>query len=100
MLCFKRERDLNRLRRFQPMPAKTLLPMPTAALPRGESHLLLGNERAELAARIFADGWRAGLLTLGGIALVGFFGYLDYLTGPELSFAIFYLVPIDRKSVV
>jgi GGDEF domain-containing protein len=31
---------------------------------------------------------------VGGFALVAVIGFLDYLTGPELSFAIFYLVPI------
>lgn len=56
--------------------------------------MLLGNDRAELAARIFVGGWRAGLLAAWGFALVGFLAVLDYLTGPDMSFAIFYLVPI------
>lgn len=79
------------------MPGKALVSTPpttTTHLPRGDSDLILGNERAELAARVFVDGWRGCLLALAGFALVGVIGFLDYATGPELSFAIFYLVPI------
>ncbi len=56
--------------------------------------MLLGKERAELVSRVFLDGLHGLLLTLGGALLVGFIALLDYWTGPELSFAIFYLVPI------
>jgi diguanylate cyclase (GGDEF)-like protein len=73
---------------------KTLLPAPPETPLRGDSHMILGNERAELAGRVFIDSWRGLLLTAGGLALVAVIGFLDYLTGPELSFAIFYLVPI------
>jgi diguanylate cyclase (GGDEF)-like protein len=73
---------------------QTLMPAPPAALPRGDSHLILGNERAELAGRVFIDGWRGLLLAAAGLALVAVIGFIDYLLGPSLSFAIFYLVPI------
>ncbi len=33
-------------------------------------------------------------LTLWGLVLAGLVGIVDYLTGPELSFSIFYLIPI------
>jgi signal transduction histidine kinase len=33
-------------------------------------------------------------LMIVGLVLVGLIGALDYLTGPELSFSIFYLIPI------
>jgi NtrC-family two-component system sensor histidine kinase KinB len=36
---------------------------------------------------------RSSLILLG-LVLVGLIGALDYLTGPELSFSIFYLIPI------
>jgi diguanylate cyclase (GGDEF)-like protein len=62
--------------------------------PHADSHMLLGKERTELASRVFMDGLYGLLLALGGGLLVGLIGLLDYATGPELSFAIFYLVPI------
>jgi len=34
-------------------------------------------------------------LTLIGFALVAFVGLLDYLTGYELSFSVFYLIPVS-----
>jgi len=58
------------------------------------SQMVLGTDRSELPGRVFIDGWHGLLLALGGLALVGVIGVLDYLTGPDLSFAIFYLVPI------
>jgi diguanylate cyclase (GGDEF)-like protein len=67
---------------------------PPTPQPRGVSQLILGKERAELAARVFFDGWRGLLVAVGGFALVAVIAFIDYLTGPELSFAIFYLVPI------
>ena len=67
---------------------------PPRPQPRSESHLILGDERAELAARVFTDSWRGLLLSVGGFGVVGVIGVLDYLTGPELSFVIFYLLPI------
>lgn len=76
------------------MSAKTLIPIQPTPTPRGDSHLILGNERTELASRVFVDGWRAVLLAFGGLSLAAVIGFLDYATGPELSFAIFYLVPI------
>jgi signal transduction histidine kinase len=33
-----------------------------------------------------------------GFALVGLVGLLDYLTGPELSFSIFYLIPVSMVA--
>jgi diguanylate cyclase (GGDEF)-like protein len=72
----------------------TLLQSSPSAHSRGDSRLILGNERADIAGRVFVDGWRGLLLALGGFSLVAVIGFLDYLTGPELSFAIFYLVPI------
>jgi diguanylate cyclase (GGDEF)-like protein len=80
--------------RISIMVNKNLLQAPPAAPLRGDSHLILGNERTELAGRVFVDGWRGLLLALGGFGLVGIIGFLDYLNGPDLSFAIFYLVPI------
>ena len=47
-----------------------------------------------LGIRVFVAGWRAFLLAVSGFSLVAVIGFLDYITGPELSFAIFYLVPI------
>jgi diguanylate cyclase (GGDEF)-like protein len=73
---------------------KSLLNSPPAPHPRADSRLILGNERTELAGRVFVDAWRALMLAVGGFTLVAFIGFLDYLNGPELSFAIFYLVPI------
>lgn len=73
---------------------KTLMPAPPAMLPRGDSLLILGDERAELASRVFIDGWRGLLLAAAGLGLVAVIGFIDYLLGPRLSFAIFYLVPI------
>ena len=75
------------------MATKTLIPMQISQ-PRGDARLILGNDRTELAGRVFVDGWRGLLLALSGFALVAVIGFLDYATGPELSFAIFYLVPI------
>jgi len=56
--------------------------------------MLLGKERAELASHVFARGIRALMVTTGGAALVLVIGTLDFYTGPEISFAIFYLIPI------
>ena len=47
-----------------------------------------------LAGRIFIDGWRGLLLGAAGMLLVASIGLFDYATGPDLSFAIFYLIPI------
>ena len=60
----------------------------------GESHRLLGAERTELATRIFMDGWRAVALALAGFGLVVAISLFDYHSGPELSVAIYYLIPI------
>jgi diguanylate cyclase (GGDEF)-like protein len=37
---------------------------------------------------------KVAFLTLGGLALTAVIAYLDYLTGPYLSFGIFYLIPV------
>jgi diguanylate cyclase (GGDEF)-like protein len=76
------------------MVQQTLLPVSAMPQPRGDSHLILGNGRAELAGRVFIDGWRGLLLATGGMGLIAIIGIVDYLLGPKLSFAIFYLVPI------
>ncbi|MBI3822123.1 MAG: diguanylate cyclase [Planctomycetes bacterium] len=69
-----------------------------ASLPRSpvrvDSPLILGKDRGELASRVFVEGWRGLVLAAGGFALVAVIAGFDYLMGPELSFAIFYLVPI------
>ncbi len=44
--------------------------------------------------RVFLAGWRGLALAVGGFTLVSVIGFLDFATGPEVSFAIFYLVPI------
>jgi diguanylate cyclase (GGDEF)-like protein len=62
--------------------------------PREHAHRLLGRERAELAGRVFIDGWPGLLLGLGGALLVAAIGLLDSITGRGFSFAIFYLIPI------
>ena len=36
---------------------------------------------------------------LGAVLLAGFLGLTDYLTGPELSFSIFYLIPISVATL-
>jgi diguanylate cyclase (GGDEF)-like protein len=64
------------------------------APPRIESQRFLGGERAELANRVFCDGWRGALLAIATFGLVAFISLCDYLTGPELSFTVFYLIPI------
>lgn len=61
---------------------------------RIDSPLVLGNERTELASRVFVDGWHGLLLAMGGFTLVAVIGFFDSLMGPKLSFGIFYLVPI------
>jgi diguanylate cyclase (GGDEF)-like protein len=76
------------------MVQQTLLPASALPQPRGDSRLILGNGRAELNSHVFIDGWRGLLLTLGGLGLIAVIGVVDYLLGPRLSFAIFYLVPI------
>jgi diguanylate cyclase (GGDEF)-like protein len=75
------------------MVKRTLIESPPVQ-PREHSHRLLGQERTELAGRVFIDGWRGLLLGVGGTLLVATIGFLDYATGPDLSFAIFYLIPI------
>ena len=66
----------------------------TPTFPRKEAHRLLGEEHAALANRVFLDGWRGLLLPVGGLALIGLIGVLDYFIGPKMSFAMLYLVPI------
>jgi diguanylate cyclase (GGDEF)-like protein len=66
--------------------------------PRKESHRLLGEERTALAHRVFLAGWRGLLLPLGGLALISLIAALDYVSGPKLSFAILYLVPIAMSA--
>lgn len=66
----------------------------SALQPREHALRLLGQERTELVNRVFIDGWRGLLLGVGGALLVATIGLLDYITGKNLSFAIFYLIPI------
>jgi hypothetical protein len=33
-------------------------------------------------------------LLLIGLVLIGLIGAVDYVTGPELSFSVFYLIPV------
>src|SRR5205085_1126305 len=40
------------------------------------------------------DGLLGMLLLVGGLVLVGLVGLFDYLTGPYLSFSLFYLLPV------
>jgi diguanylate cyclase (GGDEF)-like protein len=40
------------------------------------------------------DGWRGLLLGALGLALVGVIALFDHCTGPELSFGVFYFLPI------
>lgn len=51
------------------------------------------NPPAQRAARLLA-GLREGGLVLGGLLLVVLIGVLDWHTGPQLSFTIFYLIPV------
>jgi diguanylate cyclase (GGDEF)-like protein len=48
----------------------------------------------QLSTAIFLDGFRAGLLIAGGLALVALISFIDYCTGPHLSLSIFYLIPV------
>lgn len=65
---------------------------------QSDSNLILGNDRADIANYVFLDGWRGFLLAIGGGLLVTLIGSLDWFTGPEISFAIFYLVPIGLAA--
>ena len=38
--------------------------------------------------------WPRWFLTLGGLALIYFVGYIDYLSGPELSPQVLYILPV------
>ena len=42
---------------------------------------------------------RTNLLT-SGISSVVIIGFLDYITGPEISFSIFYLIPISVVALI
>jgi diguanylate cyclase (GGDEF)-like protein len=42
----------------------------------------------------WGDGWRGALLGALGLALVGGIALFDHWTGPELSFGVFYFLPI------
>lgn len=66
----------------------------TSAQLRIEPRRLLERERVALARQVFLAGWSGLALALGGFSLVAVIGVFDYLTGPQLSFAIFYLAPI------
>lgn len=69
--------------------------MPTLTPPpHADSARVLGDERTEHANRVFLRGLSGLLLAMGGGLLVSVIAGLDYLTGPELSVTIFYLVPI------
>jgi hypothetical protein len=57
---------------------------PVSSWPGGLSHRLHG----------FLLGQSPGLLTAAGLFLVAVLGVLDYLTGPDLSFLIFYVGPV------
>jgi diguanylate cyclase (GGDEF)-like protein len=50
--------------------------------------------RQDLVASTFCGGGLGLLLALGGLVLIAVIGWLDLCTGHELSFAIFYLIPI------
>jgi diguanylate cyclase (GGDEF)-like protein len=63
-----------------------------------ESARHLVAEQSELDGRVFLDGYRAILLTLTGFALVVIIGMLDFVTGPDLSVGIFYLLPIALSA--
>ncbi|MBI2807858.1 MAG: diguanylate cyclase [Planctomycetes bacterium] len=55
---------------------------------------LLGQDHARHADQVFLGGWHGLVLGVACLALVAIIALLDLATGPELSFAIFYLVPI------
>jgi diguanylate cyclase (GGDEF)-like protein len=61
---------------------------------RDVADLHAGNGVTDLAAQIFVNGLQGFFLAVGGLGLVAIIGVLDYATGPEFSFAIFYLLPI------
>ena len=63
---------------------QSLIPLAAKAAVR-----LPGRLPARLPARLYD-----GLLAVGGVALTGLIALLDYVTGPELSFGIFYLIPV------
>ncbi len=73
---------------------KSMLLAGSPAPLRDLSPRILGEERTELGHRVFLSGWRGFLLAIGGFSLVAVIALLDFVTGPEVSFAIFYLVPI------
>src|SRR5579871_302407 len=54
---------------------------PTQAVPSGRGQIL------------FSSLLRRGMLVPGGLALVGLIAFLDYVTGPDLSVTLFYLIP-------
>jgi len=54
----------------------------------------LDAEKSQFARGIFLDGWRGALLALACFGLAAFIAWLDNLTGPDLSFGLFYLLAI------
>jgi diguanylate cyclase (GGDEF)-like protein len=54
-----------------------------------------GGSPAERSLLTWLEGAPAYLVFPAGLALIGLTGLTDYLLGPELSFAVFYLLPIS-----
>ncbi len=65
-------------------------PPPPCAAPHGEVPPRPADQWLPLAA----GACSGPLIVLAGLVLVGLTALIDYATGPELSFAIFYLIPI------
>src|SRR5438045_3344327 len=48
----------------------------------------------ELPFAPFQSGWQSFVLILSAVLLTIFIAWLEYATGPYLSFSVFYLVPV------
>ena len=94
------ERTENRIRPLEPTPWCNRMPNQSlkydrrTPYPANDTRTLLRNDRRGPAGYVFVDGARALILALAGLALVANIGLFDYLTGPELSFAVLYFIPI------
>jgi diguanylate cyclase (GGDEF)-like protein len=65
--------------------------IPKPFLGKAATHSALWEEEERL---VFLHGLHGTLMVLAGLLLVAVIALLDYVTGPYLSFGIFYLIPV------